>query len=187
MTAMPVKTDHTDAGQAQLTPKWLLDLLGPIALDPCTEPDNPTGATYGFHSQGLPRLVKYGAIFADGRRQPWRTAAGAGELIFVNPPFNDIPIWARKLATETKAARCRGALLVPTGRSDRMWFQIACHRATYLWLPNRRVHYWKPGRHRSSCPFPSCVFLFGQWGLESLMKLEAQGAILRLQCVERWT
>jgi len=171
MPIVPVKTDHSELSQVQLTPRWVLCLLGSIALDPCTESDNPTGAAMWI-DRGQ-----------DGRRYMWRWHVRTGELIFVNPPFGDIPIWARKLATETKAAACRGFLLVPTGRSERMWFQAALRRAHFLWLPNVRVHYEKANRGKSSAPFPSCAFLFGSWAEHQLTPLVARGTLLPLSAI----
>lgn len=66
--------DH--ARQAMATPAYALEpirsLLGGIGLDPCTDPDNPTGADYFFH---LPE---------DGCEKEW-----VGHSVFCNPPYGE--------------------------------------------------------------------------------------------------
>lgn len=67
-----------DRANVLLTPAYILDpvrraLGGAIGLDPCTEPDNPTGA------------VRYFALPTDGLAQDWRGSAS----IFCNPPYGD--------------------------------------------------------------------------------------------------
>jgi phage N-6-adenine-methyltransferase len=61
------------------TPRWFIDLVrrvGPIALDPATSVDNPTGAR-GFYAQG----------FVDcGLAADWSFRASGG-LTFCNPPY----------------------------------------------------------------------------------------------------
>jgi hypothetical protein len=60
-----------------LTPAYILEpvrrLLGSIELDPCTEPDNPTGATR-FYSPP-----------EDGCALPWNTRS-----IWCNPPYGEV-------------------------------------------------------------------------------------------------
>lgn len=64
------------ARQAMLTPSYALEpirlVLGGIGLDPCTEPDNPTGADHFFH---LPE---------DGCEKEW-----IGRTVFCNPPYGE--------------------------------------------------------------------------------------------------
>lgn len=69
------RPDH-HARQAMLTPAYILEpireFLGGIALDPCTEPDNPTCAEQFFF---LPN---------DGCALPW-----AARNVFCNPPYGE--------------------------------------------------------------------------------------------------
>lgn len=67
---------ESHARQAMLTPGYVLEpireLLGGIGLDPCTEPDNPTGAA-AFYC--LPQ---------DGAELPWNATS-----VFCNPPYGE--------------------------------------------------------------------------------------------------
>lgn len=69
------RPDH-HARQAMLTPKYCLEpirmVLRGIGLDPCTEPDNPTGADNFFF---LPE---------DGCTKDW-----IGHSVFCNPPYGE--------------------------------------------------------------------------------------------------
>lgn len=64
------------ARQAMLTPGYVLEpirsMLGGIGCDPCTEPDNPTGA------------VNYYSLPNDGCQLPW-----IGSSVFCNPPYGE--------------------------------------------------------------------------------------------------
>lgn len=87
----------------RLTPPWLLDVVrvfAPIALDPCTEPHNPTGA------------LEWMAIDenCDGLASRWSTKLdgapfGAEGLCYVNPPFSrgQVSLWAGKCLHEAVA------------------------------------------------------------------------------------
>lgn len=87
----------------RLTPEPILDAVrsylgGPIALDPCTEGDNPT------------RAIKFFTAAEDGIRQGWR--ATLDDLIstdmswdmgvFVNPPFSDRAPWDERAIQVSK-------------------------------------------------------------------------------------
>jgi len=85
--------------QRRLTPAYLLEplreLLGGFDLDPCTEPDNPTGARAFF---SLP---------ADGCSEPW----GAARTVFVNPPYGEARArWIDRCIEESSR---KIALLIP--------------------------------------------------------------------------
>ena len=164
MSAVPIRVDSSEAGQVQLTPKWVLDLLGPITLDPCTEPDNPTDAAAIYTKRD------------NGLIQQWVRSG----LVFINPPFREIFPWAEKISEETLSPRCRGALLVPF-RGEMEWFHLCLRKARFLHSFSRRVHYEKAGRVKSSCPFPSCLFLFGSgWEMSALCKIAKTGTMIAL-------
>lgn len=104
--------DDFHPNQTQLTPPYALEpirqaLGGVIELDPCTEPDNPTGAT------------RFYALPVDGAEQPWDA-----ESIFCNPPYSK--------ARERWALRCIGAgerdarvaLLIPAHPDTRIFQKL---------------------------------------------------------------
>lgn len=100
----------THARQAMLTPAYVLEpirtLLGGIGLDPCTEPDNPTGA------------AQFYCLPADGCAEPW----GAG-TVFCNPPYGEArDRWVDRCIAE--GARSKVVLLMPSHTDTR-----TCQRA----------------------------------------------------------
>ena len=140
-----LKALHSSERMDWQTPDEVLDLVrsvGPIGYDPCTTPDNPTGARW----VSAPPL--------DGLTSRW----GLWELIYVNPPYGrELPKWTAKCAREGTAGS-EIILLVPA-RTDTVWFHRDIRQA-------HRVCFWK-GRMRfkgaaSSAPFPSLLAYWGQ-------------------------
>lgn len=103
--------DDAHPNQRQLTPTYVLEpvreALGGIDLDPCTEPDNPTGAREFFTPP------------ADGAAEPWRARS-----IYVNPPYSK----ARERWVERciEAARLGSSvvLLIPAHTDTRLFHRI---------------------------------------------------------------
>lgn len=85
-----------------LTPAYVLDAVraafgGPIGLDPCTEPDNPTGAE------------RFYALPTNGLAESWEAPS-----IWCNPPYGEAKLpWVRRCLEVGQAGRTSVALLVP--------------------------------------------------------------------------
>lgn len=135
-----------------MTPDNVLELVrqvGPIALDPCTTWENPTGAgTFIFPDQ------------EDGLDAPWARYAGRG-LTYVNPPYGRaLPFWVKKCVEEAEQG-AEIVLLVPA-RTDTRWAARVFETADV-------VAFWK-GRMRfkgapASAPFPTMLaFWAGDFG-----------------------
>jgi len=78
------------------TPPWILDLvrsMGPIALDPCSNPWSTVGAleSWSLHNGD------------DGLAQPWGPVANVDGSIFVNPPYSKPLPWCER-AVEARAS-----------------------------------------------------------------------------------
>lgn len=87
--------------QRQLTPPYVLEpvraaLGGSIGLDPCTEPDNPTGA------------ARFYTVDDDGLAQVWWEPT-----IFVNPPYGEARGDWVKLAQGAALRGSRVIMLIP--------------------------------------------------------------------------
>jgi hypothetical protein len=135
--------DHPQ--QTQLTPGYVLEpvreALGGIELDPCTLPDNPTGAE------------RFYALPTDGLAEPWDA-----EAIYVNPPYGK--------AREPWAERCRLAglegrrvvLLIPSATDTRV-FQRALASAGEAVLVRGRVKFGvlRPNRRQQAASHPSAL------------------------------
>lgn len=114
------RPDH-HARQAMLTPSYVLepirDILGGIGLDPCTEPDNPTGASQHYH---LPM---------DGCTLPWDA-----ESVFCNPPYGEgKDRWVERCIHEAKSGTPI-VLLIPAHPDTRVFQRAmsACHSLLFV-------------------------------------------------------
>lgn len=114
--------------QRQLTPPYVLDpvraaLGGEIGLDPCTEPDNPTGAQVFYTADD------------DGLSRVWWE-----QSIYINPPYGE----ARgEWVTLAQGAALRGSkvvMLIPAHTDTRI-FQSAIRSATSMVLIKGRVKF----------------------------------------------
>jgi hypothetical protein len=132
-----------------LTPAYVLepirDLLGGIGLDPCTEPDNPTGASTFYH---LPM---------DGCELPW-----AADSVFCNPPYG--------LARDRWVDKCiqvgncgaRVVLLIPAHTETRT-FQRALNGCTSVLMVRARLRFGvlRENRRQEAASHGSAIFGFG--------------------------
>lgn len=154
--------------QTVLTPPWLLRALVesvglPIALDPATTAENPTGALLGLDGSSPGR---------DGLAAPWGAACAAlGGFCYVNPPFNDLESWLPKAALEGDPSAPEGAWVVGCP----LWFlgPFRCHRP-WFGPPLRRAQVWSLKSfpfvgQKSAIPFP--LFLAG-WNVPVLRSLK---------------
>lgn len=144
------------------TPDSFLELVrqvGPIALDPCTSPENPVGAEF-FCSpvtvqddQGRPVVAPY----SDGLQRRWADFTPWG-LAFCNPPYGrSLGAWAAKITSEAQAG-CEIIALVPS-RTDTKWFHLMTDHMTSLLLWKGRLTFKGAP---APAPFPSAVFYFGK-------------------------
>ncbi|WP_035294554.1 DNA N-6-adenine-methyltransferase [Brevundimonas bacteroides] len=112
--------------QALATPAYVLEpvrrLLGGIGLDPCTDPDNPTGAD------------RFYCLPQDGASLPWDAPS-----IFVNPPYGE----ARKRWVERcveAGTRTRVVLLIPAHTESKV-FQLALRSCDSVLFIDARLRF----------------------------------------------
>lgn len=117
----------------RFTPAWLIELvtdaLGPIVLDPCTEPDNPTGARHFF---ALPER--------DGLTCAWGTFGG---LVWCNPPFSALLTWAERAAEEVREYGAEIVILTPVDSTTR-WYGVLTGIASMAAPLRKRVRFGFP-------------------------------------------
>lgn len=106
--------DEEHPNQTQLTPSYVLEpvreaLGGRIDLDPCTEPDNPTGAE-SFHCPP-----------EDGAEFPWTGAVRPFDSsIYCNPPYGKArERWVER-CIEAASGCARVVLLIPAAMDTRV-------------------------------------------------------------------
>lgn len=104
-------------GQWHLTPAHVLahviqDLGGSIGLDPCTFPDNPTGADNWYD------------IEADGLKMPWHIITW-DPSVFCNPPYGKArEPWVRRCMDAGRRGQ-KTILLIPAATDTRIFQQAA--------------------------------------------------------------
>ena len=80
---------------------------------------------------------------------------GGGEIVFCNPPYNELSRWAKKCYEEY----LNGAvvvMLVPA-RTDTKWFHDWIYHKAELRFIKGRLRF---GNSTSNAPFPSMVVVF---------------------------
>lgn len=133
------------------TPPEILDrvrLLGPIYLDPCSNPGSMVGAELVAQEEN------------DGTAIDW--TAPAGSVVFVNPPYGrgKIAPFADKFAAEAPERSSHLIALVPA-RVETKWFRTFSESAP-LWCAIRgRLRFYVDGAPGQSAPFPSAVIYAG--------------------------
>lgn len=132
-----------------LTPRPLLDALGPFDLDPCGHPGWPTAARHYCEP-------------ADGLALPW-----AGR-VWCNPPYSRVRPWLDWLA-----AHGDGVALV-FARTDARWFRSVAPRAAALNFLRGRVRFVRPGTLRPAghAGAPSILVAFGRRNAEAVRRLD---------------
>lgn len=143
--------DALDDRNTALTPAYILEpirqAIGGIDLDPCSTPDNPTGA------------VKFYAPPQDGLALDWPY-----ESIYVNPPYGKArePWVDRCIQAEQYGTRI--ALLMPA-HPDTRCFQRAAASADYVVFVRGRVKFGvlRPNRRQVAASHPSAIFLWNGW------------------------
>jgi len=151
------------ARQAMLTPAYVLEpvrrLLNGIELDPCTEPDNPTGADRFYH---LPM---------DGCSLPWDASS-----VFCNPPYGEArDRWVSK-CIEVGKNGTQVVLLIPAHTETRI-FQRALIACTSVLLVRARLRFGvlRENRRQEAASHGSAIFGFGV----NVAPLQSLGTVVR--------
>jgi DNA N-6-adenine-methyltransferase (Dam) len=137
------------ARQAMLTPPYVLEpvrrLLGGIELDPCTEPDNPTGA------------VRFYCPPQDGCALPWDA-----RTVFCNPPYGEVRWrWVDRCITEAGRG-ARVILLMPASTDTRTFQKAFASSTTCLFLQGRvKFGVLRENRRQEAASHGSALIGFG--------------------------
>lgn len=143
-----------------LTPRHVLDALGPFDLDPCASIE---------HSSWVDAARAYTAI-DDGLSQDWHGR------VFLNPPYADAAPWMEKMALHGQ-----GIALLFARCDTRMWFEsIWPHATGFLFLAGRLTFVradgerTKPGHNSGG---PSVLVAYGD-DAEVLRSAKLDGAFV---------
>lgn len=134
--------------QAMLTPSYVLEpirqLLSGIALDPCTDQDNPTGAE------------KFFCLPTDGCTQPWEA-----RNVFCNPPYESArERWAEKCI---EVGKTRPVLLLIPAHTETKVFQRCLEACETVLLFQARLRFGllRENRRQEAASHGSALFGFG--------------------------
>jgi hypothetical protein len=130
--------------QTWITPKWIIDALGPFDLDPCAAEPRPWDcAKANYASDGLAdEIIWFGRVW-------------------LNPPFHRYEVggWIRRLADHG-----RGTALLHA-RTEAQWFEPVWAKATSILFLADRLHFHYPDGSRAAANSgaPACLVAFGDY------------------------
>lgn len=135
-------SDMTGASDTWLTPRWLLDAVGPFDLDPCSDPSRHTPAAR--HIVGIEG--------GDGLLETW------SGTVFCNPPYSrgSLPVWLRKCVSASHLCDWIVAL-VPAAVGTGYWHDLVWPRASAVGFPRGRLDFGGA----DSPSFDSAIILYG--------------------------
>ena len=160
--ALPGIGSHQSSRRASdewLTPRHVLDALGPFDLDPCASIDHPDWA----------RTPARFTELEDGLSQPWHGR------VWLNPPYADAAPWMAKMARHG-----RGIALLFARCDTRMWFETIWPNATgFLFLAGRLTFVRasdmsRPGHNSGG---PSVLVAYGD-DVDTLRSAQLDGAFV---------
>jgi site-specific DNA-methyltransferase (adenine-specific) len=132
-----VKAYHRSQSQTWATPRALFEALEAefgFTLDPCASAGNACAPL--FYS-----------VENDGLTQPWGT-----EIVFCNPPYNNIAAWVRK-AIEASGQGAVVVLLLPV-RTGMRWFRELQAAGAEIRYVEGRIRFTGA---KNSAPFDSMI------------------------------
>ena len=118
------------------TPKWVLDELGHIDLDPCAGEFTKIGDTNWWDGRG-----------ENGLELEWFG------FVYCNPPFSQKEIWAKKMIDHAN-----GIFIVPE-RGSAPWFGPIAEVSVYHFIMGKKINF---DGGPSSNNVGSSLFLFGE-------------------------
>jgi hypothetical protein len=146
--------------QSWITPRHILDALGPFDLDPAGALPRPWNCAKETWTQ-------------DGLTQAWHGR------VYLNPPFDRRVVGKWVL---TLAQHGNGILLIHA-RTEAGWFEPIWQHADAILFLADRIHFHHPDGTR--CPAnsgaPACLIAFGAQNVEALRKSGLAGIL-----VEQW-
>lgn len=159
---MTIGSHQKTVGKSQehLTPRWLIDALGPFDLDPCaSDPPRP------WHCARV-NLSKAD----DGLSHTWDQSA----RIWLNPPFDRYQVgrWIERLADHGNGI----ALL--HARTEAAWFRPVWRRADAILFLYRRLKFCRRdgAEHPANSGAPPVLVAFG---VENAIRLKSlEGALV---------
>lgn len=143
--------------QVHLTPKWIIDRLGPFDLDPCAATVRPWDCA-------ARNIVEAG----DGLAQPWHG------MVWLNPPFDRYRVakWIGKLAEHGN-----GICLVHA-RTEAAWFEPIWQKADLILFLADRLKFCRPdgSEQAANSGAPAVLAAFGDDATDRLTYSGIEGS-----------
>jgi len=153
---------HTEpikgATDSWITPKFIIDALGPFELDPCQCTPQPWNCARCHY-----------LIDDDGLNAPWFGR------IWLNPPYSQIGKWMAKMADHG----CGTALVF--ARTETAWFvESVWKRASGIMFLHGRLTFHKPDgtKGRGNSGGPSCLVSYGNEDFTKLISSGLNGTVV---------
>jgi phage N-6-adenine-methyltransferase len=142
-----------------LTPKWIIDTIGPFDLDPC-----------GHLPEGKPIIETANKYFTEnenGLSQDWSPY----KVVFVNPPYSDLRNWLNKCKEESfKGVQIIVLCFV---RSETKAWQDNVKHSSGINLINKRIKFLDAnGIERGNGNAPSALIAFGEEAFNRIKRID---------------
>lgn len=147
-----------------LTPRFIMDALGPFDLDPCSAPDPTSWPTASRH---------YTWPLHDGLALPW------DGRVWLNPPYgNEADAWMRRLAEHGE-----GTALIFARTETETFFRHVWDKADALLFLRGRLHFHHGDgrRAKDNGGAPSVLIAYGRGDAERLLDSDLDGAPVALK------
>ncbi|WP_028023755.1 DNA N-6-adenine-methyltransferase [Enterovibrio calviensis] len=145
-----------------LTPKYIIDDIGPFDLDPCTEKVRP-----------WPTADSHFTLIDDGLVQDWFG------FVWCNPPYgSQTQHWLKKMAEHNN-----GVALVFARTETKMFFESVWPKAQAIFFIQSRIKFCFPdGRQaRENCGAPSVLVAYGKEAVRRLENSQLLGKLIYIK------
>jgi hypothetical protein len=147
--------------QNWITPKWIIDALGPFDLDPAAAWPRPWACARNNLT-----------IAEDGLTAPWKK----GARVYLNPPFNRYIVgrWIERLALHGNGI----ALL--HARTEACWFEPVWRHAKGILFLADRIYFFHPDGKlaKANSGAPACLIAFSNNDLALLRESKIAGFLV---------
>lgn len=145
--------------QVHLTPKWLIDALGPFDLDPCAATDRPWDCATRNYVEA-----------DDGLTLPWEG------MVWLNPPFDRYQVggWIGRLA------RHQNGVCLVHARTEAAWFEPIWTRSACILFLGKRIKFCRPDGtvQPANSGAPPVLAAFGHRAAQRLQDSGLAGALI---------
>ena len=155
---MTIGSHQRTVGKSQihLTPRWIVERLGPFDLDPCAATTRPWDCARENYVEAQ-----------DGLSLPWRGR------VWLNPPFDRYQVerWVSRLAEHGD-----GIALVHA-RTEAAWFAPIWRKASLILFLDRRLKFIRPDgtEQKANSGAPAVLAAFGSACAERLRGAQIGG------------